>query len=272
MDGPLDGINFNQVCNNEIKVLLCSLRGRRLSFSCASFFTRSLRVHWKCQVILVHFAASTVEVQYYGKQQQQQRQPSPPTRLRPRHTWPSHSRAARAIKWSEASQKALKMKPGSSGRVEMWRGRDICKRGDKRKGRFAFWGFKWIAVMQRGLWATLQTTTLPRLRKKQNKSKDTNLYSQMCRQWKSRQNAAVADEPNAEGQALGLTCWSGGADKHNFPSPSGTRGQIKHGTKTRSGIKQISLPDCVGLLTKWLFCSRCGGGPRKYWRGKTERV
>lgn len=134
MDGPLDGINFNQVCNNEIKVLLCSLRGRRLSFSCASFFTRSLRVHWKCQVILVHFAASTVEVQYYGKQQQQQRQPSPPTRLRPRHTWPSHSRAARAIKWSEASPKALKMKPGSSGRVEMWRGRDICKRGGGRKG------------------------------------------------------------------------------------------------------------------------------------------
>lgn len=26
MDGPLDGINFNQVCNNEIKVLLCSPR------------------------------------------------------------------------------------------------------------------------------------------------------------------------------------------------------------------------------------------------------
>lgn len=166
MDGPLDGINFNQVCNNEIKVLLCSLRGRRLSFSCASFFTRSLRVHWKCQVILVHFAASTVEVQYYGKQQQQQRQPSPPTRLRPRHTWPSHSRAARAIKWSEASPKALKMKRGSSGRVEMWRGRDICKRGDKKKGPVCLWGFKWIAVMQRGLWATLQSTTLPRLRKK----------------------------------------------------------------------------------------------------------
>lgn len=80
----------------------------------------------------------------------------------------------------------------------------------------------------------------PTVVKKQKKtSKDTNLYSQMCRQRKSRQNAAVADEPNAEGQALRLTCWSVGADKHDFPPRVGHEDKLNMAQKLGAELSRF---------------------------------